>query len=678
MRKSGKAQDITRAQRRIEELREDIRHHDNLYHVLDQPSIADFEYDHLYQELVELERTYPELVTPDSPTQRVAGQPRAGFVEVEHQAPMLSLDSSDAEEQVRQFDTRLRAQLDGSAPDYVVEPKLDGLSIELVYEDGRLVCAATRGNGRVGEDVTPNVRTIGSVPLKLRGKSTAVPRRLSVRGEAVMLLDEFEQLNARLTREDKPAFANPRNAAAGALRQLDPNVTAKRRLVLYAYEVMLLEGAVLGAQSEALVALRGWGFKVNDLIETGIQIDAAIEFHHDLESRRDDLDYEIDGVVIKLDDLAARERLGATAHHPRGAFAYKFQPRREVSEIVDIVVQVGRTGKLTPIAMLRPVDIGGVTVARASLHNGEEVARKDIRVRDKVRVQRAGDVIPYVLERVDEKGKRRRAKFKMPRECPSCGTQIISRLPLDFCPNTLACPAQLKGRIKHFASRNGLDIRGLGERTVEQLLELGLVKSVADILSLTAEDLLRLEGFAELSAKNLVEAIGRSSRVELARFLYALGIPEVGAQTARDLAQHFGTLDSLLSATEAELEGVAGIGPIIALAAHDFLHSSNTIESIEALKQRGLQLIEAEARAGDLPLDGVTFVFTGSLESMARAAAEERVRVLGGHTGSSVSSNTDFVVAGSKAGSKYDQAVQLEITVLSEAEFLAMLAESTS
>ena len=361
-----------------------------------------------------------------------------------------------------------------------------------------------------------------------------------------------------------------------------------------------------------------------------------------------------------------------------GAFAYKFQPRREVSEIVDIVVQVGRTGKLTPIAMLRPVDIGGVTVARASLHNGEEVARKDIRVRDKVRVQRAGDVIPYVLERVDEKGKRRRAKFKMPRECPSCGTQIISRLPLDFCPNTLACPAQLKGRIKHFASRNALDIRGLGERTVEQLLELGLVKSVADILSLKAEDLLRLEGFAELSAKNLVEAIGRSSRVELARFLYALGIPEVGAQTARDLAQHFGTLDSLLSATEAELEGVAGIGPIIALAAHDFLHSSNTIESIEALKQRGLQLIEAEARAGDLPLDGVTFVFTGSLESMARAAAEERVRALGGHTGSSVSSNTDFVVAGSKAGSKYDQAVQLKITVLSEAEFLAMLAESTS
>ncbi len=673
--KTARPRTPTQAQERIEELRETIRHHSNLYHVLDQPEISDTEYDKLYQELVSLEEAFPELLSPDSPTQRVAGEPRAGFTEVEHTAPMLSLDSSDSEEALRRFDARLRGQLDGRLI-YVVEPKLDGLSVELVYSDGRLIQASTRGNGRVGEDITANVRTIKSVPLKLRAHIGAPPSRLSVRGEAIMLISDFEQLNARLTQEDRPAFSNPRNAAAGSLRQLDPNITAQRRLVFYSYEVMTLEGLTFATQTEALDALTGWGFKIDTFTRSIEEIDEAIAFHHELESRRDELEYEIDGIVIKVNDFGSRAQLGATAHHPRWAFAYKFQPRREVSGILDIVVQVGRTGKLTPVAMLRPVDIGGVTVARASLHNAEEVARKDVRVGDKVRVERAGDVIPYVLERIHEPGKRRKRKFKMPDRCPSCGTAVVSRPPLVFCPNTLACPAQLNGRIQHFVSRVALDLRGLGERTVEQLLASGLVKSVPDLFSLKAEDLLELEGFAELSANNLIEAIDKARTVELARFLYALGIPEVGAQTARDLAQHFGTLAALLEASKSEkLEEVPGIGPIVAEATHDFLHSRNTIKNIKGLQKRGLALIEGERPSGELPLDGVTFLFTGGLESMSRSEAQERVRALGARTASSISRKIDYVVAGSDPGSKYDRAVQLELQILTENEFLGLLSK---
>ncbi|UCC75086.1 MAG: NAD-dependent DNA ligase LigA [Gemmatimonadota bacterium] len=660
------------ARRRAAELRETIRHHDHLYYILDRPEISDAQYDKLYRELRALEEEYPELITPDSPTQRVAGEPRPGFSEVEHLAPMLSLDSGDDEEDVRRFEARLRAALGDGAVEYVVEPKLDGLSIELVYEEGSLVRAATRGDGRVGEDVTANARTIGSVPLKLRGAEREPPRLLALRGEAIMLIDEFERLNARLTQEDKPVFANPRNAAAGSMRQLDPSVTVQRPLVLYAYEVMAAEGLAPATQAEALDALRDWGFRVSAETRTGLQIADAIELHHELERRRDDLDYEIDGVVIKLNDLAARERLGATAHHPRWAFAYKFEPRREISEILDIVVQVGRTGKLTPVAMLRPVDVGGVTVSRASLHNREEVERKDVRVGDKVRIQRAGDVIPQVLERVDGPGKRRGPKFRMPRRCPVCGTPVITHGPLDFCTNGLACLAQLKGRIQHFASRDALDIRGLGERTVVQLLEAKLAASVADLLSLREDDLVELEGFAELSARNLVEAIDEAKEVTLDRFLYALGIPEVGTQTARDLARHFGSLDAVLAATREQLEAVPGIGPKVAEAVSEFLASPGTREIIGELMKRGLTLVEGEAFAA-ADFAGLTFVFSGGLESMSRSDAQELVRSLGGRTSSSVSAKTDYVVAGKDPGSKFEKAKELGVTILSEADFLKML-----
>ena len=660
------------ARRRIEELRNAIRHHDHLYYVLDQPEISDTAYDQLYRELRDLEQTYPELVVPESPTQRVAGAPRPGFSEIEHTAPMLSLDSGADEDGVRRFDARLRSALGDGNITYVVEPKLDGLSVELVYESGRLVRAATRGDGRVGEDITANIRTIPSEPLALRGEERDAPAFLALRGEAIILIADFERLNARLTQENKPAFANPRNAAAGSLRQLDPSVTAQRPMVLYAYEVMALEGAAFETQQQVLEALRDWGFKVSRHSGTAESIDETVRRHHELERQRDELEYEIDGVVIKLNDLQVRERLGTTAHHPRWAYAYKFEPRREVSEILDIVVQVGRTGKLTPVAMLRPVDVGGVTVSRASLHNREEVERKDVRKGDRVRIQRAGDVIPQVLERIDEPGKRRGPAFRMPDRCPVCDSTVVSHGPLDFCTNGLACPAQLKGRIQHFASRDALDIRGLGERTVEQLLDTHRVESIVDLFRLEQEDLVKLEGFAELSARNLVEAIQKSKRVSLDRFLYALGIPEVGTQTARDLAARFGTLNAFLAASRDELESVPGIGPKVAEAVQDFLHSAGTAEVIAGLRGHGLKLLEA-AEQGAGPLAGLTFVFTGGLESVTRGRAEKVVRGLGGRTSSSVSAKTDFVVAGADPGSKYEKAVKLGVKVLSEQEFLDML-----
>ena len=657
---------------RIAELREAIRHHDHLYHVLDKPEVSDSEYDRVYRELKQLEEDNPELITPDSPTQRVSGRLRPGFSDVEHTAPMLSLDSGDSEEGVRRFDARVRAALGDDTPGYVVEPKLDGLSVELVYESGVLIRAATRGDGRVGEDVTPNVRTIGSVPLKIKTDKRGAPSLVSLRGEAIMLIEEFERLNARLTQLDKPVFANPRNASAGALRQLDPGVTAQRPLVVYTYEVMAIDGATFSSQWEVLDALRDWGFKVSRHVQEAATIDEAIQRHHQLEEQRDDLEYEVDGVVIKLNDLAAREEMGATAHHPRSAFAYKFQPRREVSEIFDIVVQVGRTGKLTPVAMLRPVDVGGVTVSRASLHNREEIERKDIRRGDKVRIQRAGDVIPQVLERIEEPGKKRSRAFTMPDTCPVCGSHVVSRGPLDFCTNGLACPAQLKRRIFHFVSRDALDIRGLGGRTIEQLLESDLIGSVTDLFDLREEDLLQVEGFADLSAKNLVAAILAAKQVTLDRFLHALGIPEVGSQTARDLAQYFGTLDGILNASQDDLEAVPGVGPIVADAMFEFLQDRNNRNVIAGLLGKGLVLIESEQLADNKFAD-FTFVFTGGLESVTRSQAQELVRSLGGRTSSNISAKTDYLVAGSDPGSEYDKAVDLGVKVISEAEFLRML-----
>ncbi len=661
---------------RIQALREQIRRHDHQYYVLDSPAITDAEYDALFRELQSLEQEHPHLLTPDSPTQRVGGEPLSSFPSVEHEAPMLSLDSDQTEEALRRFADRVERGLgDGDRVDWVVEPKLDGLSIELVYENGVLVRASTRGDGIRGEGITENARTIRSIPLRLREGARPVPALLAVRGEVIIRLDAFEALNERLIAEEKPPFANPRNAAAGALRQLHPKITASRPLEAYAYDVLASSGHDVATQWETLDALRDWGFLVNDHSERASDADAILAYHARLDEDRDDLPFEIDGVVVKLDDLAAREELGYTSRHPRWAFAFKFPPRVEQTRIERILASVGRTGVVTPVAIMEPVNIGGVTVTRATLHNREELARKDVRPGDLVRIQRAGDVIPQVIGRVEEEGRERAPAFRMPEVCPSCGTVLVERGPFTVCPNSFGCRAQLKGRIQYFGSRGALDIEGLGEETARLLVDEGLVDRLPDLLDLTAEELVELEGFAALSAGNLVAAIEAASKPELYRFLAALGIPEVGGAVSRSLARHFGTLDAVMSADEEALAEVDGVGPIMAARIAAFFTEPHNAENLARLTER-MEVQAAEAAPAGGALDGKTFVFTGGMESMSRGEAKKRAEALGARVTSSVSKKTDYVVAGADAGSKLDKATALGVTVVDEAGFLALLAEA--
>jgi DNA ligase (NAD+) len=665
--------DRPKAERRIRELRAEIRHHDYLYYVKDAPEISDEGYDRLFRELKSLEERFPDLRTDDSPTQRVAGFALDRFPAVTHATPMLSLDSSQEEAALRRFDARLRKALDGDVS-YVLEPKLDGASVELVYESGILVRASTRGDGLVGEGITENIRTIRAVPLKLRADRRSAPGFLAVRGEVIMRVQAFERLNERLLEDGREPFANPRNAAAGSLRQLDPQVTAQRPLDLFAYDVLDASGPMPGTQWEVLQALGRWGFPVNDLVERMQGVEEILAYHGRLSVQRDDLPYEIDGVVVKLDDLGTREDVGATSHHPRWAFAFKFPPRKEITRILAIVPSVGRTGVVTPVAMLRPVELGGVTVARASLHNREEVARKDVREGDRVRVQRAGDVIPQVVERIDESGRERGEPFRMPRDCPSCGTPLVERGPYTICPNSFECPAQLAGRIQHFASRSALDIEGLGEETAKQLVAEGLVRQLPDIFELTIEQLVGLEGFAEKSARNLVDGIERAATVELHRFLYGLGIPEVGVAVARDLTRHFGSMERLRDASQEALEEVRGVGSKMAEQIAGFLADMRNREILDRLLDT-VTIVVPEAPRQGAALAGLSFVFTGSLTRFSRREAKQLVESLGARAASSVSGETDFVVCGEHPGSKYDRARALGVAVLTEAEFVALLGE---
>jgi DNA ligase (NAD+) len=662
---------------RIHELREIIRYNDWLYYVKDAPEISDAEYDRLFKELQRLEEQHPELASPDSPTRRVGGQPAEKFPSVEHLAPMLSLDSDASAEAVARFDERLRKALPDDRVSYVIEPKLDGLSVELVYENGLLVRASTRGDGRRGEGITENVKTIRSVPLRLRrGKGApAIPDTLAVRGEIVLRVDGFEALNERLIAEGKEPFANPRNAAAGSLRQLDPTITASRPLEAYVYDVLFASSLDTKTQWEVHEALIAWGFRVSDRVARAADLAALAEYHSETMEQRDDLPFEIDGVVIKLDDLRARDEVGSTSRHPRWAFAWKFPPRAEITRILSIIASVGRTGVVTPVAIMRPVEIGGVTVSRATLHNREEVARKDVREGDLVRVQRAGDVIPQVVERVSEDDHERGDEFRMPAECPSCGTELEERGPFSVCPNSFGCPAQLVGRIQHFGSRNALDIEGLGEETAKLLVEHDLVKRVPDLFELTADQLMELEGFAELSANNLVDAIDAARSTELARFLYGLGIPEVGVAVARDLARAFGDMESLRSADAETLETVDGVGPIMAGRITEFFAEPHNAENLERLLSYMRELAAPERPVVGGALEGKTFVFTGGLDSMSRSDAKKRVEALGAKATGSVSKKTDYVVAGEDPGSKLEKAEKLGLTVLDEKGFLDMLAD---
>jgi DNA ligase (NAD+) len=660
----------TQADGRIRELRAAVRHHDYLYYVKDTPEVSDEVYDRLFRELTELEERFPDLRSPDSPTQRVAGTPLDRFPAVEHAAPLLSLDSSQDVGVLRRFDERLRKAL-GAAVSYVLEPKLDGASVELVYEQGMLVRASTRGDGRTGEGITENIRTIRTAPLRLRKDTTPPPSFLAVRGEVIMRAAAFERLNEGLLEQGKEPFANPRNAAAGSLRQLDPQVTAARPLDLYVYDVLDVEDEALTTQWMVLQALAHWGFPVNDLVRRAQTVDDVLAYHDELAAQRDDLAYEIDGVVVKLDDLAARDAVGETSRHPRWAFAFKFLPRKEVTRVLAIVPSVGRTGVVTPVAMLRPVELAGVTVSRASLHNREEVARKDIREGDRVRVQRAGDVIPQVVERLTEAGRRRARRFRMPDACPSCGTPLVERGPYTVCPNSFECPAQLAGRIQHFASRDALDIEGLGEETAKLLVGNGLVRQLPDLFDLRPDQLVTLEGFADKSAAKLVDGIQRASAVELHRLLLGLGIPEVGVAVANDLARHFRSIEAVRSATAEQLETVPGVGPKMSEQIAGFFRNARHAELINRLLKK-LTVRETPGVATTV-LDGIKIVFTGGLERLSRRQAKALVESLGGRVASTVSAETGYLVYGTNPGSKHGDAETLGIPMLSEIEFLDLL-----
>ena len=675
--------DRKKAAERIVKLRSEIRHHDYLYYVKDAPEVSDEQYDKLYRELVSLEEQFPDLVTDDSPTQRVAGQPLTSFPTIEHAAPMLSLDSDQSEATLRRFDERVRKGLGGDFPvEYVLEPKLDGASLELVYQDGALLQASTRGDGRRGEGITANVRTMQSVPLRLREGERPVPPFLSIRGEVIMRSEQFDKLNEKLMAEGREPFANPRNAAAGALRQLDPQLTASRPLELYAYDILASEELDLASQWDVLQALRDWGLRVNGLVRKAKTVDDVLEYHKGLEEQRDDLGYEIDGIVIKLNDLEAREVLGWTTRHPRWAFAFKFPPRKEVTRILSILPSVGRTGVVTPVAIMLPVEIGGVTVSRATLHNREEVARKDVREGDRVRVQRAGDVIPQVIERIEEPERERAPEWRMPDVCPSCGTPLTERGPFTVCPNSFECPAQLAGRIVHFASRNALDIEGLGDETAKLFVSEGLVKQLPDLFDLQADQLVKLEGFADKSATNLVEALRKAaSKVELARFLYGLGIPEVGTAVARDLARHFGSFERLRSADDAALQEVQGVGPRMAEQITAFFAQPDNAEVLDALVaklsiQRAQEEKSKPASGAVLPFAGQKFVFTGGLSRFSRKQAQEIVESLGARATGSVSKSTDWVIVGEDAGSKAEEAQKLGVKTLDENAFVELLREN--
>ena len=662
------------AEQRIADLRRHIRHHDHLYYTKDRPEISDAEYDRLFRELVELETAHPDLVTGDSPTQRVGAPPLDELTKVSHEKPMLSLDSITDQDDVRAFDTRMKRELETDQIVYTAEPKFDGLSVELVYDQGTFVRGATRGDGMVGEDVTINLRTIRALPLQLDPHPT-LPTHLVVRGEVYMRLDEFQVLNRRMTERGEEGFANPRNAAAGSLRQLDSRITAARPLTLTCYDIMSVSGTFPATHWDELESLAVWGLPVPEHRQRCHSIDEVLSFQQTTDAMRDSLPFEIDGVVVKLDRRAWQDQLGSKSRSPRWAIAYKFAPRKEITVIQDIVVSVGRTGTLTPLALLKPVEVGGVTISRATLHNADEVARKDVRVGDTVKVERAGDVIPAIAERVAVPGETRQDPFVMPDHCPVCGSAVAREGAYFYCTGQTLCVAQLKGSIEHFASKSALNIDGMGKKTVAQLVDVGLVRDLADLYSLTKEAILTLEGFADRSATLLLESIDRSKSVSLDRLLMGLGIRQVGQHIARVLAKQFGTLPKLMSATQEDLLQVREIGPEISASLASFFTEERNRAVITRLIERGLTIAppSAENTAGSQSLAGKTFVFTGGLAGYSRDQAKQLVEQFGGQVSSSVSKKTSFVVAGTDPGSKLDQAQTLGVRILTETEFTALV-----
>ncbi len=659
-----------------EQLREALRYHNYRYYVLDDPVVSDAEYDRLFQQLQRIEAAYPELETPDSPTHQVGGTVRDELGTAEHPTPMLSLKAVYDEDEVRNFDETCREELGRETVTYTAEPKFDGLAVELIYEDGRLVQGATRGDGETGEEITANVKTIKGVPLRLRDDERPVPDRLVVRGEAYMRKDEFNAFNRRREEEGKKVFANPRNAAAGSLRQLDSNITARRPLRIFFYEIAA-DGRDFDTHAAVLRVLPEWGLPVcTEHIRRCDNIDAALAHYEDLVVVRDDLPYEMDGLVIKVNDFAGHETLGVRDRDPRWAVAYKFPPRRATTSIEDIFVQVGRTGRITPVAVLAPVEVGGVEVTRASLHNQNEIDRKDIRIGDAVLIERAGDVIPQVVKVIEDERDGDEAPYHIPDTCPVCGAEVVlsDDKKQAFCTGGMTCPAQFRERLKHYASREATDIEGLGDKRAEQLIDAGLIQDISDLYEIEKDDLLALERYADKSAQNLLDEIEASLEQDLDRFLYALGIPLVGSATARLLAQHFASLDALMAADEATLTEIDDIGPEVAQSIAAFFADDDNRRVIDDLQDAGLALANPYA-ADEAPLEGLTFVFTGSLDDWTRSEVQRFVERHGANATSSVSGNTDYVVAGPGAGSKRDDAEALGVPVLDESDFHALLRE---
>ena len=659
--------------KRVEKVREEIEYHNFRYYVLDQPEISDAQYDRLLKELEKIEDQHPELRSPNSPTQRVGASPRETFELVRHSIPMLSLANAFDESEAREFDKRVKKLLGSSVEiTYVAEPKLDGLAVELVYERGHLVVGSTRGDGVNGENITQNLRTIKTIPLQLIRKDIPVPERLEVRGEVIMQLEKFKELNQKREEMGDPLFANPRNAAAGSLRQLDPKITRERPLEIYCYGLGEIRGHTFKTHWEILQTFPKWGLRTNPLIRKCENMDAVLEYYHEMNEKRETLPYEIDGVVIKVDRLDLQVRLGEISRSPRWALAFKFQPKQETTKIVDIIVQVGRTGALTPVAVMEPVKVGGVEVSRATLHNQDDIDKKDVRVGDTVIIQRAGDVIPEVVQVIVSKRTGTEKKFRMPSKCPVCGAEVIREEVIHRCIG-LDCPAQLKGRIKHFASKRAMDIEGLGVKLIDQLVDKGLMKDVADIYYIKKEGLIALERMADKSAQNIIDAIEKSKTKPLSKFLYALGIRHVGETTAEDLALHFPRLDDFFHLSEEDLMEVEGIGPEVAASVHQFFRDKKNKESIELLKKAGVKVIEPKAKEKGKLADK-TFAFTGTLKTFGRDEARNLVESQGGMTASSVSKKVDFVVAGEDPGSKFDKAKELGIQTLTEEEFKKMVS----
>ena len=654
----------------VEKLRRELRRHEHLYYVLDRPEITDAEYDALMRRLTELEARHPELVTPDSPTQRVGGKPREGFVTVAHSAAMLSLDNALNEGELRDFDRRVASLLGGEPYSYVAELKLDGLSMAVHYKDGRLSQAITRGDGAHGEDVTENARTIRSLPLKVEDGLA----RFEARGEVILNRRAFERLNQERESAGLPRFANPRNAAAGSIRVLEPTITASRRLDYYAY-FLLVDGAFhFDSHWESLDALERMDFKVNPNRRLCRNLEELLEFYRVWQERREELSYEIDGVVVKVDSVAQQRTLGWTAKAPRWAIAFKYPAQQQETVVEQIEVQVGRTGTLTPVAHLRPVLVGGVTVSRATLHNEDEIERLGLEIGDSVLIERSGDVIPKVV-RVTRKAEQPRA-FVMPKECPVCGGQIVRQEGevASHCINT-NCPARLKESILHFTARGVMDIDGMGEALVDQVVDRGLVKSLADIYDLRLEQIVELERMAEKSGRKLLDNIERSRKKPLPRVLTGLGIPFVGERTAAILAETFGSLDQIAAADEETLQQAEEVGPKVARSIWQFFREPHNKELVERLRKAGLQFEHAVSRKKEaLPLAGLTFVLTGTLPNLSRDEAKARIEATGGKVTGSVSKKTHYVVAGEEAGSKLQKARELNVPIIDEAEMLKLLA----